>query len=254
MGSPGAGGGRARRPSIAYSGCPRLHHVKPTPPPADEPARGDGSALAWEPVGPPEDGLGVYVLADPDALLLTMDDDSFRANDEKMPYYALLWPTGAALACAVLASSGWAGKRVLDLGCGVAPEGLAAALRGARLTCLDWAPEAEALVRRSAVRLGVALERFVAADWRSPPTDLGRFDRILGADVLYEARNAEPVARFLAAHLEPDGEAWLADPGRLHARTFPEQAALAGLALLEARPLPTTADGATVTLWRYARI
>jgi predicted nicotinamide N-methyase len=197
--------------------------------------------------------MGVYVLADPDALLEGMDDDSFRASDERMPYYALIWPTGEALARLVLRTSGWAGRRVLDLGCGVAPEGLAAATRGARLTCLDWSAEAEPLVRKSAERLGIALERFVAADWRAPPPDLGRFERILGGDVLYEERNAIPVAAFLREHLAPEGEAWLADPGRRHAREFPVHAAAAGLYLLEERRIPCSDPEANVTLWRFVR-
>jgi predicted nicotinamide N-methyase len=217
----------------------------------------DAHALAWHVIeaDPGIEGgeLGVYVLADPDALLEGMDDDSFRASDERMPYYALVWPTGEALSRVVLATSSWAGKRVLDLGCGVAPEGLAAAARGARLTCLDWSAEAEPLVRKSAARLGVRLERFVVADWRRPPADLGKFECVLGGDVLYEARNAEPVAAFLSAHLEPDGEAWLADPGRLHARDFPAQAAAAGLFLLEERRIPSADPDATVTLWRFVK-
>jgi predicted nicotinamide N-methyase len=197
--------------------------------------------------------LGVYVLADPDALLDDLDDASFRASDEKMPYWALLWPAGTALAQAVLAGPDLTGRRVLDLGCGVGAEGLAAARRGASVTFLDWAAEAEPLVRASAQRQGLAVERFVTADWRCPPSDLGTFDRILAADVLYEARNARPVARFLATHLAPGGEAWLTDPGRLHARAFPGDLSTAWMQVLEQRLLPPPEPEATITLFRIAR-
>lgn len=240
--------------------------MKPTPPGAqpDKPASPAPVAparlqlpglppLAWQPLGPPEARLGLYVVDNPDELLDGMDDASFQASDERMPYWALLWPSGEALARHVLEARGLAGKRVLDLGCGVAPEALAAARQGARVTCLDWAPEPEALVRLSAGRLGVTLQRFVVADWRTPPADLGTFDLVLGADVLYEARNAEPVAAFLATHLAPGGEAWLADPGRLHARDFPEVAARAGLVLRGSQPLLCADREVRVTLWRYAR-
>ncbi len=234
--------------------------MKPTPPGAQpDPAPGAVPRLpglpplAWQPLGPPQARLGLYVVDDPDALLDGMDDASFQASDERMPYWALLWPSGEALARHVLEARGLSGKRVLDLGCGVAPEGLAAARQGARVTCLDWAPEPEPLVRLSAERLGVSLERFVVADWRTPPAGLGTFDLVLGADVLYEARNAEPVAAFLAVHLAHSGEAWLADPGRLHARDFPAVAARAGLVLRERQPLLCADPEAQVTLWRYAR-
>ena len=91
----------------------------------------------------------------------------------------------------------------------------------------------------------------LTCDWRRPPADLGRFDRILAADVLYEERNAGPVATFLAAHLAPGGEAWLADPGRRHAAQFPGIAAKAGLHDVETRVLPPRAHGGTITLLRY---
>jgi predicted nicotinamide N-methyase len=220
--------------------------VKPTPPPFPP--------TAWHALPAPGAApFGVFVLADPDALLDGMTDESFRASDERMPYWALLWPAGAALAEAVLAGPDLAGRRVLDLGCGVGAEGLAAARRGAVVTYLDWAAEAEPLVRASSIRLGLAVERFVCADWREPPADLGTFDLVLAADVLYEARNARPVARFLATHLAPGGEAWLTDPGRLHARTFPSDLSTAWLRLVEERPLPPPEEGATITLFRIAR-
>jgi predicted nicotinamide N-methyase len=216
---------------------------KPTPP-----------DTVWRPidVAPGAGPLGVYVLADPDALLDRMDDASFAASDDRMPYYALLWPAGESLAAAVAEGPDLAGRAVLDLGSGAGAVAFAAARRGARVTALDWAPEAEPLVRAGAARLALALERVVTCDWRRAPADLGRFDLILAADVLYEARNAEPVARFLAARLTPAGETWLADPGRLHARAFPEVAAAAGLRHLETRALPARAHGVAVTLSRFA--
>lgn len=169
-----------------------------------------------------------------------------------MPYYALLWPSGIALALAVADGPALEGLSALDLGCGCGAVGLAAAQRGARVTFLDWAPEAEGLVERGCAHLGLPAPRFVTADWRRPPADLGRFDRVLAADVLYEARNAEPVAAFLRTHLAPGGEAWLSDPGRRHASDFPEVAEVAGLVLLERRTLPPTTDVGDITLWRFA--
>lgn len=229
--------------------------MKPTPPPA-EPEKTVSvpglPPLVWRslPFVPGRPPFGVLVLADPDALLDSMDDESFSASDERMPYYALLWPSGLALAYAVAADDSWRGKRVLDLGCGVGAEGLAAARLGAEVTYLDWAPEAAVLVALTAKRLGLAAPRCVTADWRTPPADLGRFDLVLAADVLYEARNAKPVAAFLAQHLAPRGEAWLADPGRLHARDFPAIAQEAGLSVVEVRRLASPEPEATISLLR----
>ena len=58
-----------------------------------------------------------------------------------MPYWAELWPSGLALADYV-ATLDLAGRRVLELGCGLALPSFAAALGGADVLATDWAPEA----------------------------------------------------------------------------------------------------------------
>ncbi|MCA9321061.1 MAG: hypothetical protein KDB53_10015, partial [Planctomycetes bacterium] len=83
-------------------------------------------------------------------------------------------------------------------------------------------------VTAAAERLGLAIEATIAADWRTPPP-LPRYDLILASDVLYEARNLVPVARFISAHLTADGEAWVGDPGRNFAGGFLDVARSAGL-------------------------
>ena len=212
-----------------------------------------GIRSAWHPLAVPGvAGFGVYEAHDPDALLDEIGDEDFKASDERLPYFSLLWAAGESLARAVLAGPALAGKRVLDLGCGVGVAGLAAARRGGRVTFLDWEPRAHEFVRASAKRLGVTPEAHVVADWRKPG-DVADFDLVLGADVLYDARNAPGVARFLAAALAPGGEAWVADPSRLHAAAFPPEATARGLVVLESGALPTNAEKVPVNLLRIRR-
>jgi predicted nicotinamide N-methyase len=85
------------------------------------------------------------------------------------------------------------------------------------VTAVDWAPEAIDLLRRNAVRNGITLAAKVA-DWRA---FAGRFDLALAADVLYEARNVEPLLELLP-RLAP--VVLLAEPGRPHAAAFLERA------------------------------
>ncbi len=180
-------------------------------------------------------GPGLYVPSDPDAVLARTTEEEFRASDERMPYFATLWPSGRALAREILAGPSLAGLRVLDLGCGVGAAGIAATARGADVTFLDWEARALALVRRSLERQGLRGEA-VAADWRAPPA-LGLFGRIVAADVLYEARNLPAVVPFVAAHLAPGGEAWIADPGRGHAVDLVVRMREQGLRLVEEKTL-----------------
>jgi predicted nicotinamide N-methyase len=137
--------------------------------------------------------------AEPEALL---DEEAFAA-DEFLPYWAELWPAGLALARAL--PERLEGVRVVELGCGLGVPSLVAAARGAAVTALDWAEDAIRLLTANAARNGVELTA-VHADWRAFG---GSFDLALAADVLYEARNVEPLAALLP-RLAPDALVGLA--------------------------------------------
>ena len=158
----------------------------------------------------------------PDSPEALIDEEAF-AEDEFLPYWAELWPSGIALA-ETIAPLPLAGSRVLELGCGLGLPSLVAAARGAVVVATDWAADAISLLARNAARNAVELNA-VVADWRDssalPP---GRFDLILAADVLYEDRNAAPLLAMLSDRLAPGGRALVADPGRRHAATFVEAA------------------------------
>jgi predicted nicotinamide N-methyase len=144
---------------------------------------------------------------EPEALL---DEEAF-AEDEFMPYWAELWPAGLALARAL--PERLDGVRVVELGCGLGVPSLVAAARGADVTAVDWAAEAIELLRENAARNDLTVAA-VHADWRSFDGD---FDLALAADVLYEARNVEPLAKLLP-RLAP--EALVALAGRAYEDEF----------------------------------
>jgi len=200
----------------------------------------------------PSGVLAHWALADPDALLDDLTQEEFDRNDGRMPYWATVWPSALSLADAVLAGPGLAGRRVLDLGCGLGLVGLAALSRGAHVTLLDWEAVAVELARASAWASGYGAVEALACDWRAPPP-LAPFDLVLGADVLYEERNAPGVAAFLASHLASGGEAWITDPDRVHAKDFEGVASRAGLAVVSRTPRPPVEGAVSVTCWRLRR-
>jgi predicted nicotinamide N-methyase len=107
---------------------------------------------------------------------------------------------------------------VLELGCGLGLPSLAAAAGGADVLATDWADEAVALLRRNAERNGLML-RAERVRWDEPAL-LERdapWDLVLGADLLYEARNAQQLETLLP---RLGGEVLLAEPGRPYAKEF----------------------------------
>ena len=135
-----------------------------------------------------------------------------------MPYWAELWPSGAALA-RVVAELDLGGLRALELGAGLGLPSLAAALRGADVLATDWADDAVTLLRENAALNGIGLraER-VRWDDPGPLLDGAPWDIVLGADLLYEERNASLLLELLPRLGGRD--VLLADPGRPAAAGF----------------------------------
>ncbi len=161
--------------------------------------------------------------ADPERLI----DEVRFAEEEFMPYWAEVWPSGLALGRHV-AGLELEGATVVELGCGLGVPSLAAARRGAIVLATDWAAEAIDLVRANAVANAIELEAREYSWTAEGTAELGRFDLVLAADVLYEERNAQPLLRLLDRTVATGGAALVADPGRRHAPAFFDRATAAG--------------------------
>lgn len=148
-----------------------------------------------------------------------------------VPYWSVLWRSGVALA-RELDGEALAGKRVVELGCGLAVPSMAAARGGAGALATDEDPEAIELVARNAELNGLDVDAAVV-DWTSDAAidellERGPFDLVLAADVLYERPT---VARMLSLLPRLAPVAWLADPSRPTAAVFLEQARERGWAV-----------------------
>src|SRR3954469_12914281 len=67
-----------------------------------------------------------------------------------VPYWSVLWRSGVALARELADAPDLEGKRVVELGCGLAVPSLLAARRGAHVLATDEDPDALELVERNA--------------------------------------------------------------------------------------------------------
>jgi predicted nicotinamide N-methyase len=145
-----------------------------------------------------------------------LEDDGYQARGggDAKPYWAFLWASAHALARAILEGPDLTGRRIIEIGAGLGLSGLAAAMRGAHVVSTDIRPEAVRLVAENAARNGLALEARVV-DFFAPPADLGLYDGVLAADVIYNDGMLAGVMRFMRAHLAPGGLGCLTDPYRI---------------------------------------
>jgi predicted nicotinamide N-methyase len=164
-------------------------------------------------------------------------DEADFARDERLPYWAELWPSAKVLAERLLREQG-EGRWLIELGCGSGLVATCAALAGFQVVASDYYDDATRFARVNAWRNGAADPQALHLDWRALPPDPDRFDVIAASDVLYERAYGELVARAIAAFLAPDGRALVADPGRVARDDFLGALPRLGLAVLAREEAP----------------
>lgn len=131
------------------------------------------------------------------------------------PLFGVLWPAGAVLA-EEMSQFDIVGKRVLEIGCGLGLSSLVLHKRRADVTASDHHPLAGEFLAANAILNGLSPVPFRVAQWSGPNPDLGRFDLIIGSDVLYERDHVAMLALFFAEHAKPVAQILITDPGRSH--------------------------------------
>lgn len=174
-----------------------------------------------------------------------IDEREFDA-DERLPYWAELWPSAQALARYLLDEPLPSGP-TLELGAGIALPSLALRWRGAEVLATDYYPDALLFAEANAASLDLTLPTRLV-DWRTPPPDLERWPFVIAADVLYERRNVDALAGVLPHVLAPGGEAVIADPGRVYLGDFLELAREAGWAVEQVAERQE--ESSRVQIWR----
>jgi ETFB lysine methyltransferase len=143
-----------------------------------------------------------------------IDVDEF-GEDERMPYWAELWPASLLLGeWLILNRELIAGRECLELGCGMGLTAIIGSVQGARLTAMDLEFRALRRARANAAINEGANPLWTAVDWRFPAFQRKGFDYIWASDILYETRFHAPLAPLFKHYLKPGGKVWLGEPWR----------------------------------------
>ncbi len=198
--------------------------------------------------------------ADFDSLWEDMVADGRADADEHIPYWTELWPSSLVL-CSWLAQNQGriAGRRCLDLGCGIGLTALAGSSLGARVLGIDYEMEALVHAADNARINGVPSPAWAAMDWRRPCVARGVFDCIWGGDIMYERRFVEPVLAVCEHALAAGGCVWVAEPGRevydAFLKALPERGWTGRRVLQESvDAMYAQACKVTVTIWELRRL
>jgi predicted nicotinamide N-methyase len=185
-------------------------------------------------------------------------------EDERIPYWAEIWPASLLLA-QWLAARDLSGARCLDVGCGLGLTAVAGAMSGGRVLGLDYAWEAVAHAAANAQANGVSCGAvagptagsadFALMDWRAPGLSRGCADLAWAGDVFYEKRFTASLDAFFCRILAPGGRLWVGEAEREVSEGVWDQLAASGWTVCRAmhEEIPTLEGRARVNIWELTR-
>jgi predicted nicotinamide N-methyase len=143
------------------------------------------------------------------------------------PLFGMVWPAGVALA-ETMSSLAIDGRSVLEVGCGLGLSSLVLKRRSVNITASDHHPLAGEFLRHNSDLNDLPPITYQSAAWAGPNPALGRFDVIIGSDLLYERDHPALLTEFLSHHANPSAQVILADPGRARCGQFGARMAAQG--------------------------
>ena len=162
------------------------------------------------------------------------------------PLFGLLWPSGSELASHMALRVLVAGERILEVGCGLGLSSLVMHRRGADMTASDCHPLASDFLAFNVLLNGLTPLAYRHGEWADLPAPAavgdsdrnpvaGRFELIIGSDVLYDRDASTALAGFIHRHGAARGEVCIVDPDRGNRSAFSRSLALQGYTLVEQR-------------------
>jgi predicted nicotinamide N-methyase len=130
-------------------------------------------------------------------------------NVSEFPFWVKLWEASMVLAHVMASMPAKGRQSLLELGAGMAAPGLVAAARGYQVTLSDYEPHILDFQRVSAAVNGFDDIEFRMIDWLKPPA-MPKFDRIIGAEILFRDDFFAPLLAIFKEYLADDGEIYLA--------------------------------------------
>lgn len=131
------------------------------------------------------------------------------ANVSEFPFWIRLWDAAMVLAYVLGCQKDVAGKQLLELGAGLGAPGLAAATAGYDVTISDYEDIIMDFQKVSAAASGLEGVEFAHLDWLDPP-DIGPFDVVIGAEILFREEFFLPLLNIFKKYLKKDGMIFLA--------------------------------------------
>lgn len=180
-----------------------------------------------------------------DQICVELEEKGNREQLEALcPYFGILWPGSRVLARWLWQQGPETvrGKKVLELGCGLALPSFVAARMGAHVIASDLHPHVPLFLAKNMNDNPGSPIRFRRLDWAKAEDSGKDYDWILASDVLYERHQAATLASFVDRKLSARGQAVILDPNRSFWERLVESARKLGLQTSVSHLPPSTKD------------
>lgn len=154
------------------------------------------------------------------------------------PLFGVIWDSSKILAH-FMSDFDISGKRILEVGCGIGLASLVLNHRAADITATDYHPEAERFMNENVRINNDNLIPFTRTGWGDMEDALGKFDLIIGSDLLYERDHINLLAGFIDRHTKQHCEVIIVDPGRGNHSNFSKKMVHLNFTHTQSRPINT---------------
>ncbi|XPV69219.1 MAG: class I SAM-dependent methyltransferase [Halarcobacter sp.] len=141
--------------------------------------------------------------------------------------FGVVWPSSKVLAH-YMQDYDIENKRILEVGCGIALSSHLLNNRDADITATDYHPEVESFLNDNIELNNSKKIPFERTSWIDGDDKLGKFDLIIGSDILYERWHIDELSAFIEKHANDKCEMVIVDPGRGNHAKFTKAMALLG--------------------------
>lgn len=149
---------------------------------------------------------------------LSADEQQDPFAPDLCPYFGIFWHASEALGVYLNDHPEVVkGKTVLELGCGLGFPSMVAAHLGGKVLATDFHPLVAEYFARNCLHSQVE-SGYQRLNWREETA--GKYDVVMGSDVLYESQHPKDVANALLKFVKPGGKILLSDPGRNYLPKF----------------------------------
>ncbi len=148
--------------------------------------------------------------------------------------FGVLWPSGEVLA-RIMFNKKIEGLSILEVGCGIGLPSLILNQRMANITASDSHPLSNSFLNINSDLNQDKRIPFHTCDWKNNTEPIGRFDLIIGSDLLYQRDHCQLLADFINKNSKNKCEVLIVDPGRGNLSNFKKEMIKNGFSLTVSR-------------------